>query len=158
MDPKRDLLRHALATIAYRGARALRGAPESFAAFSAADAIRTPVQIVAHLGDLFDWAVTIAAGAARWHTSVPLAWEAEVARFFAALGQLDAQLASADPLACPPEQLLQGPIADALTHVGQLMMLRRMAGLPARSENYFKADIASGRVGAAQTPPRFEFD
>ena len=54
--------------------------------------------------------------------------------------------------------MFQGPIADALTHIGQIGMMRRMAGAPVRGENYFKADIAAGRVGAEQSAPRFEFD
>ncbi len=90
--------------------------------------------------------------------ATPLAWEREVARFFDTLARFDAYLASDAPLMAPPEKLLQGAIADALTHVGQLAMLRRMAGEPIRGENYAKADIAAGRVGAEQAGPRREFD
>jgi hypothetical protein len=158
MDPKCDLLRHTLATVAYRGGKAVRGAPASFATFKAADSARTPVQILAHMGDLFDWALCIAKGASKWNASPPLDWDAEVNRFFASLGALDAYLASEETLGCPAEQIFQGPIADALTHVGQLMMLRRLAGAPVRSENYFAATIVTGRVGAEQTAPRREFD
>jgi hypothetical protein len=93
-----------------------------------------------------------------WKDSEPLPWEAGTARFFEALARLDAFLASDAPLARPPEKLFQGPIADALAHVGQVAMLRRLASAPIRGENYFKADIASGRVGAEQAPPRTEFD
>jgi hypothetical protein len=81
-----------------------------------------------------------------------------VQRFFDGLGRLDAYLASDAPLGAPPEKLFQGPLADALTHVGQLAMLRRVAGAAVKGENYFKADIAVGRVGADQPPPRREFD
>jgi hypothetical protein len=158
MDPKCDLLRHTLATIAYRGGKAVRGAPASFATFKASDSARTPVQILAHIGDLFDWALSIAKGTSKWNASRPLEWEAEVSRFFASLGALDAHLASGESLGSPAEQIFQGPIADALTHVGQLMMLRRLAGTPVRSENYFAAAIVIGRVGAEQTAPRREFD
>jgi hypothetical protein len=157
MDPKRALLRHTLATVAYRGGKAVRGAPPSFAAFQAAPSLRTPAQILAHIGDLFDWVLSIAKGAQAWHDSEPLAWDDEVARFFATLGRLDAYLASDAPLATPAEQMFQGGIADALTHIGQLTLLRRAAGAPIRSENYFRADIQVGRVGADQTPPKREF-
>jgi hypothetical protein len=157
MEAKRDLLRHALATIGYRGAKAVRGAPEPFAAFSAGDGVRTPVQILAHIGDLFDWALSLAKGAQAWRDSSPLPWEQEVARFFETLGHLDAFLASDEPLASSAERIFQGPVADALTHVGQLAMLRRMAGMPIRAENYFKADIVGGRVGPNQAAPRREF-
>jgi len=158
VDPKRELLRHTLATIAYRGGKAVRGAPASFASFKAGESTRTPAGILAHVGDLFDWALSIAKGAQEWHDSPPLEWDREAARFFDTLGRFDAFLASDAPLACSAEQLFQGPIADALTHVGQLTMLRRLAGATMKSENYFGADITSGRVGAVQTAPRREFE
>jgi hypothetical protein len=158
MDAKRELLRHMLATVAYRGGKAIRGAPGEFAAFKAADTGRTPAHILAHIGDLYDWALSLAKGAQAWQDSPPLSWDREVERFFAALARFDANLASDAPLACTPEQLFQGPIADSLTHVGQLTMLRRLSGARMKSENYFRADIVAGRVGPDQTSPRREFD
>jgi hypothetical protein len=157
-DPKRELLRHAVATIAYRGGKAVRGAPASFATVQAGDTARTPARLLAHIGDLFDWALTIAKGKQEWHDSTPLEWDREVTRFFETLGRFDAYLASDAPLANSAEQIFQGPLADALTHVGQLAMLRRLSGAVMRSENYFRADIRAGRVGAEQTTPRREFD
>jgi hypothetical protein len=157
-DPARQLLRHMVATAAYRGGKALRGAPESFATFTLGDSPRTPASILAHMGDLFDWTLSMARGEPAWRDSQPLAWDAEVARFFAALKRFDDYLASPEPLHSPAEGLFQGPIADALTHVGQLAMLRRLAGCPIKGENYFKADIAAGRVGPEQSAPRREFD
>lgn len=118
---------------------------------------RPPRSILAHIGDLFEWALSAAQGAQKWQDSQPLEWDAEVRRFFETLGRLDEYLASDAPLGAPAEQLFQGPLADALTHVGQLALLRRLAGASVRAENYFKADIAAGRVGASQSPPRREF-
>jgi hypothetical protein len=158
LDPKRELLRHAVATIAYRGGKAVRGATPEFATFQAAESTRTPARILAHIGDLFDWAVSIAKGKQEWHDSPPLEWNREVDRFFETLGRFDAFLASDAPLAASAEQIFQGPIADALTHVGQLTMMRRLSGSVVRSENYFRADIVAGRVGVQQTAPRREFD
>ena len=155
---KRALLRHTVATVAYRGAKAVRGAPPTFATYGLPDSPRTPAKILAHIGDLFDWGLSIARGAQAWHDSTPLPWDQEVARFFTTLDRFDVYLASDAPLACEPEQLFQGPIADALTHIGQLAMLRRLSGAPIRGENYYKAEIVSGRVGAEQTAPRREFD
>jgi hypothetical protein len=152
-----DLLRHTLATVAYRGGKALRGAPAEFADYSPMPGGRTPVEILAHMGDLFDWALTLADGKHEWHTAAPLPWEQEVARFFGALEAFDRRLASGEPLGCAAGKLFQGPIADALTHVGQIAMLRRMAGCGMRGENYFKATISAGRVGAEQAAPAFEF-
>ncbi|MHB8499363.1 MAG: hypothetical protein ACYDCG_01380 [Candidatus Acidiferrales bacterium] len=156
-DPVRQLLRHTLATVAYRGGKALRGAPESFAAFTLGGSPRTPANILAHLGDLFDWALSMACGEAAWHDSQPLAWDAEVARFFASLKKFDDYLASQELLRSSAEGLFQGPIADALTHIGQIAMLRRLAGCPIQGENYFKAEITLGRVGVEQAAPRREF-
>jgi hypothetical protein len=151
MDEKRDLLRHALATLAYRTARALEKAPESFGNFNSAG--RRPVEILAHMGDLLHWALSIAQGNPDWHYSPPLAWAQEQGRFFATLSALDAFLASSVPVQAPIERLLQGPVADALTHTGQLAMLRRLAGAPTRAENFYIASIAIGQVGPVQPEP-----
>ena len=156
-DPKREMLRHALATVAYRGAKAVRNAPAGFAEFHSCDGMRTPGQILAHIGDLFDWALSIAEGKQAWNDSKPLPWDAEVARFFASLKAFDDFLVSGEPLQASAEKLFQGPIADALTHVGQISILRRMAEAPVKAENYYRADIVAGRVGAEQTPPKREF-
>ena len=154
----RTLLRHTLATVAYRGGKAVRDVPEGFADFRIGGQSRTPGQILAHIGDLYDWALTMADGPQRWNNSTPLTWNDETTRFFSTLRRLDERLANDVPLACPVEQLFQGPVADSLTHIGQIAMLRRLAGGPVRAENYAKADIVAGRVGAEQTRPKVEFD
>jgi hypothetical protein len=156
-DPKRELLRHALATLAYRGGKAIRNAPEGFAVFHVDEGVRAPGQILAHIGDLMDWALSIAMGNRTWHDSKPLAWEKEVDRFFAALKKFDDYLASSEPVHSTPEKLLQGAIADALTHVGQINMLRRLGGEPVKGESYYEAEIVIGRVGAEQAKPKREF-
>jgi hypothetical protein len=151
MDEKRELLRHTLATVAYRANRALDGAPESFANFGGAG--RTPVQILAHMGDLFDWALSIAQGQRRWQNSTPLPWAEEKQRFFNALQAFDAVLASPEKIGGEIDRLFQGPVADALTHVGQIAMLRRLAGCPTRGESFYDAQIAVGQVGSDQPAP-----
>lgn len=156
-DPARELFRHTLATLAYRGGKTLRGAGADFATFRAGESTRTPLEILAHIGDLLEWALSIARGTEKWQGAKMQSWEQQVERFFASLQAFDQYLASAAPLGCSPQQLFQAPIADALTHVGQLALLRGLAGNPIRSENYFKADISAGRVGAEQSAPRFEF-
>jgi hypothetical protein len=153
-----SILRHTVATLAYRAGKAMRGAPPEFAAFSAAPGSRTPAEILAHMGDLFDWALALADGKHFWQNSPPLEWDSGMARFFTALEAFDRRLASDQPLGAPAEKLFQGPIADALTHTGQISMLRRMAGCPCRGENYFVAHIAAGRAGADQAAPVREFD
>jgi hypothetical protein len=156
------MLRHTLATLAYRAAKVLRGAPADFSGFTAVQGGRSAGQILAHLGDLMDWAASIVEGKQTWHDSPVQAWDADVHRFFDALGRFDARLAG-PPEAAPglregtEEKLFQGPIADALTHVGQLAIMRRAAGAPIKGENYFAADIKAGRVGREQTAPKREF-
>lgn len=157
-DPGRELLRHTLATLAYRGGKAIRDVSPEFATFRAGETSRTPVEILAHIGDLLTWALSIARGKEVWINPEPQIWNQEVERFFSSLREFDDFLASDEPLNCAPEKLFQAPIADALTHVGQIAMLRRLAGAAMRGENYFKAAIAAGRVGAEQSAPRFEFD
>jgi hypothetical protein len=157
-DPARQLLRHTVATVAYRGAKALRGSPDHFASFHIGDKTRTPAQILAHMGDLFDWALSIAQGQQAWHDSTPLPWNAEIERFIASVKKFDDYLVSGEPLQGSAEGLFQGPVADALHHVGQIAMLRRLAGSPVKGENYVKAEIAAGRVGLEQSTPRREFE
>jgi len=157
-DPRRSLLRHTLATLAYRGGKALRDAPAGFAGFKAGPTTRSPGEILAHVGDLMDWGLAIARGKQEWHDSAPRSWEDEVARFFRTVQAFDQFLEGSEPLGASPESLFQGPVADALTHVGQISLLRRLAGGPVRGENYFKAEIEAGRAGPAQSAPRREFD
>jgi hypothetical protein len=158
-DGVRQLLRHTVATLAYRGGKAIRGVPPDVAVFKAGPGTRTPAQILAHVCDLLDWALTLARDEQAWHDSPPQAeWARDVDRFFDALARFDAYLASDQPLGRPVELLFQGPVADALTHVGQIALLRRLAGSPVRAENYAKAEIVAGRVGPAQAAPRREFD
>ena len=158
MDPNTITLRHTLATLAYRANRAVRNAPPEFGTFQLGKATRFPVTILAHMGDLMDWALSIANDKQEWRVSTPLAWDQEVVRFFAALAALDARLASEAPIACSKDRLFQGPIADALTHVGQIAMFRRLAKCSAGGENYFVANIETGRVGRDQAPPIREFE
>jgi hypothetical protein len=157
-DSKSDLnmLRHAVATLAYRAGKTLRGAPADFSTFALA-APQTPGKILAHLCDLFDWALSIANGEQRWNNSTPGEWEHDSARFFAALEAFDQRLAAGEPLPCEPERLFQGPVADALTHTGQLALLRRMAGAKITGENYYVAEITAGRCGAEQARGVREF-
>jgi hypothetical protein len=156
--PELTMLRHTVAVVAYRGSKTLRDAPESFATFRIKEKTRTPAEIVAHMTDLFDWALSMAEGKELWRDSIPRSWTDEVTRLYASIGRLDQFLAVSPQIACSLERLLQGPIADALTHVGQLAMLRHLHGSPMRGENYYKADIAVGRVGPDQSAPRREFD
>ncbi len=157
-DLKREMLRHTAATLAYRGGKAILNSPEGFAAFRINETSRAPGEILAHIGDLLDWALCVARGEYAYKESVPLPWGEEVTRFFAALKEFDSYLASDAPLGYPAEKIFQGPIADALTHVGQIGMLRRMAGAPVRGESYFRAEIVIGRVGKEQSTKRVEFD
>ncbi|MGD9588646.1 MAG: NAD(P)H-dependent flavin oxidoreductase [Pyrinomonadaceae bacterium] len=157
-DGERQFLRHAISTLAYRAGKVLRDAPAGFASFKIGEASRTPAQILAHMGDLFDWALSMAIGEEKWSDSEPIAWDEGSARFFEALGKVDGHLASSLPLACSYGKIFQGPVADALTHVGQLAMLRRLAGNSVRGENYSRAEIIVGRVGPEQSPGRREFD
>ena len=156
--PATSLLRHSLATLAYRAAKTLRGAPAEFANFRASPATRTPAEILAHMGDLMDWALSLVDGKQAWHNSTPLDWDDEVARFFRTTEVLDRRLAAAEPSACAEEKLFQGPIADALWHAGQIAMLRRMSGAPIKGENYLRANIAAGCAGANQPQAVKEFD
>ncbi|MFZ1683262.1 MAG: hypothetical protein WAU88_03935 [Candidatus Zixiibacteriota bacterium] len=155
-----DFVRHVLATIAYRAGKTMRTAPESFAEYKAGPSTKTPLQIVAHMGDLFDWSLTVVKGTPGWTAAPTTNWNGDVARFFGALKRFDDYLVSGDPIKADLAKLFQGPISDSLTHIGQLAMLRRLHGSPMKGESYMRADIVPGRVGIEQTPPKpeYEFD
>ena len=150
-------LRHTVATLAYRAAKALRDAPEDFSDFRPAEGSRSAGEILAHVCDLFDWALAQASGKEQWHNSKVRSWDEDTARFFVALTAFDKYLASGEELQAPPEKLFQGAIADALTHVGQINMMRRLAGSRVRGENYSVAKIAIGRTSAEQENAVSEF-
>lgn len=158
IDPERALLRHTIATLAYRGGKALRGAPASFSSFRIGDPPKTPGEILAHIGDLLDWAITLCEGKQAWNDSKPQTWAEDTQRFHETLAKLDARIASGAPLSESAAALFQGPIADALTHVGQINMLRRLAGVPIKGENYHRAEITAGQVSANQPAPRKQFE
>ncbi len=158
MDVKREFLRHTLATLAYRGIKAVSGAPEGFAATRVCATTRSAAEILAHIGDVLEWALSLAQGQEAWRSDAPGSWGVEVERFLNGIKRFDDYLGGDEPLAATAEKLFQGPIADALTHVGQIATLRRLAGSPVRGENYARAEITVGRVGTDQSTPRFEFD
>lgn len=154
----RELLRHTVATLAYRAEKALREVPDGFAEFRPSAESRTPLEILSHLGDLMEWAERLARGEYRWDPRPAGQWADEVDRFFKRLKALDRALASPSAKAHGADTIFQGPIADALTHVGQLSMLRGMFGAPVRPEAYARARIRLGRVGRTQPATRVEFD
>ena len=145
-DSKREALRHLVATVAYRLSVAIADAPETFGDFRAHPETRTPGELLAHIGDLLQGSLYLSKGELVYLSSAPLPWKPELDRVFSAIKQLDEYLASQSDLACPVDKLIQGPVGDALTHVGQLVMLRRMHGSPIRSAGYFDAEIAAGDV------------
>ena len=160
-DPTTRLfLRHTLATLAYRAGKTVRGTPPEFGAYRADAKSPAVVEILAHMGDLMDWVLLMLQGQPKWNNATPQPWDAEIARFFASIRAVDDYLASGKPIAWEPGRVFQGGIADALTHTGQLAMLRRLSGFKMKGENYSKADIEVGRVGIDQVPPdpRVEFD
>ena len=157
-NPERKVLRQMAATLAYRAAKVLRDAPADFGHRSFGDSTRQPVRIVAHMGDLMSWGVSMAGGGKEWKPAGGNDWRSEVDRFFTCLAALDAAIDDDAAFQGSIDKLIQGPLADALTHVGQLAMLRGMMGAPVRPESYARATITAGRVGLDQEQPRAEFD
>jgi hypothetical protein len=157
-NSKRELLRHIIAVLVYRVSKILRDAPKQFATFRVSPDSRSPGEILEHIGDLFDWALSKSMGKRVRSEPNLKNWNNTVSRFYNSVRKFDMFLANENEIDCPVEKLLQGPIADALTHVGQLAMIRRLVGAPVKGENYFDADIAIGRIGPEQSHPIKEFD
>jgi hypothetical protein len=157
-DDVRTFVRHTVATLAYRAEKVLRDVPVTFPTFVPSPSSRSALAIVAHLGDLMEWAERMARGESRWAPVAQDDWTGASDRFFATLGTLDRALSTINVDRPTSERIFQGPIADALTHVGQLAMMRGLVGVPVRPESYARATITVGRVGRDQTGPRSEFD
>ncbi len=153
-----QFLRHTIATLAYRGGKAIRNVPEEFSLFKAHANAKSPINIIAHINDLLDWTLHLMKGKSVWKNSRPKTWAYEAERFHKGLQKIDDVLASGKELKCPAEKIFQGPVADALTHVGQIAYLRRLAGLGVMGENYYAADITAGNVGENQAKPKIEFN
>jgi hypothetical protein len=151
----RELLLHFLAAIAYRTQKAVREAPSSYPEFAAGLGARTPVQIIRHMTSLMGYAETLFRGGA--YPFVPEAlptFAEEVARFHEMLGRVGELLQSPAMLrGISTEQLLQGPLADAMTHVGQLALLRRLSDSPVRGENFVFAHVRADQLGVDQAAP-----
>ena len=152
MDRDRELLRHFLAAIAYRTQKALRDAPAHYATFSAGHRARTPTELIRHMTSLMGYVRTFFEGGTYKPDPLP-AFEQEVERFHGMIEQVGELLASGAKCSITTEQLLQGPFADAMTHVGQLALLRRLAGSPVPSEDFIEATIDTSNVSAQQAPP-----
>lgn len=157
-DATRQLLRHTVATLAYRAGKVLRDAPADFATFRLTSSSRSALEILSHMVDLLNWAERLARGEYRWEGGRVDDWTTATDQFFAGLERLDAALADVNLAPYPADVMFQGPIADALAHVGQLAMMRGVAGAPIRPESYARATIEAGRVGRDQAPPGREFD
>jgi hypothetical protein len=151
-------LRHTVATLAYRAEKVFRNVPADFAQFRPSPNSRSALALVGHLGDLMEWAGRMTRGENRWMAVPQTSWDSAADRFFRGLASLDAALAEARSESLGYEVIFQGPIADALSHVGQLAMMRGMAGVPVRPESYARANITAGRVGRDQDGVRTEFD
>jgi hypothetical protein len=153
MDDKRMLLRHFLASLAYRTQKALRGAPESFSKFRAAPGVRTPHELISHMESVLGYARTFFVCGEYDPKPLP-DFKAEVLRFHATIEELSQNLESDRPLRnLTLERLLQGPFSDAMTHAGQLAMLRRLAGSPVPPENFVYADVRPENLGPDQPLP-----
>jgi hypothetical protein len=154
MDDRRRLLNHFLAALAYRTQKALREAPEDFGSFRAGEAVRTPAELVRHMASVLGYARTFFVGG--HYRPEPLAsFAEEIERFHEMLGFLAQHLRNGDALleGMTEERLLQGPFSDAMTHAGQLALLRRLAGAPVPPENFIVAEIKEERLGPDQAKP-----
>lgn len=153
MDAKRKFLTHYLAALAYRTQKALREAPESFADFRVLKGVRTPHELLLHMTGVLGYARTFFVGG-DWRPEKMPTFNEEILRFHEILESLHDHLQSGHPFdKISPEQLLQGPFSDVMTHAGQLALLRRLHGSPVPPENFIYADIKGDNLGPNQPEP-----
>lgn len=154
-EPQRQLLKHYLAAIAYRAQKALRDAPADYPSFAAGADVRTPVEVLRHMTSLLGYSRTLFLGGSYPFHPDPLpTFKEEVERFHDMVGAvgdlLDRDVALRE---ISYEQFLQGPLSDVMTHIGQLAMLRRLAGAAVAPENFIYARVDSDRLGTDQAQP-----
>jgi hypothetical protein len=153
MDDKRTLLKHFLAALAYRTQKALRGAPPEFADFRAATQVRTPHELIRHMDSVLGYSRTFFLGG-TYRPPVFAEFSAAIAHFHEILTDVARHIEIGTELHnITPEILLQGPFSDAMTHAGQLAMLRRLSGSPVPPENFIFANITPENLGPNQSPP-----
>jgi hypothetical protein len=153
MNDKRALLRHFLAALAYRTQKALRDAPADFGSFRVAEGVRTPAELVRHMTSVLGYARTFYLGGRYRPDPLPSLAD-EITRFHEMVHDLAGHIETGTLLQdISEERLLQGPLSDAMTHAGQLAMLRRLAGDPIAPENFVVADIDAQRLGPDQPRP-----
>ena len=138
---QRQMLRHLVATILYRYRVAVENAPSSFGDFRAAADANTPGAILAHMTYLMEWSAGLFRGESGRPELTVLPWLPAQHRFEVAVDELDRAILAADLSTVKWEMLLQGPLTDTLTHIGQITMLRRLAGAPVTGGGYFRAPI-----------------
>ena len=152
MNDKSVMLRHILATLAYRVTKSLRGAPRDFSSFRVAPQVRSPHDLICHMTNVLGYARTHFVGGS-WPSRVPTVFDSDVRAFYEMLAELSNRLQEDSPLLdTTEERLLQGPFSDAMTHAGQLAMLRRLAGSPIPPEDFIVARIQADNVGPNQPP------
>jgi len=152
MSNKCEMLRHFLASIAYRGTKAIKNAPEIYPNLYIGKGVRTPVRILHHITGVLTYAHSFYEHYDTTHFDMT-SWDAEVDKFYNILLKLDKSFQEKKPSEVTEDQLLQGPLSDSMAHIGQLLMLRRMADSPVPSENFIFADIRKGEVGSDQPDP-----
>lgn len=157
MNNDLQLLRHMLAVIAYRGGKVLRAAPDGFGNTRVREDTRSAVESLSHINDTLQWGLTAVHADQQWQEQPHGEWCDQVDRFFDVLKRFDDELKQINELPCSAERLIAGPLADSLTHIGQLSTLRKLAGSAIMGENYFVADIQTGNVGPNQATPNREF-
>jgi len=150
---QRALLRHFLATLAYRTQKAIRGAPPDYWFFEAGHEVRTPKVLLEHMTSVLGHARCRFRGGEWWPDPLDTP-EEEIIRFHDMLQDLSDHLEVGDALVdTTPYRLLQGPFSDAMTHAGQLAMLRRLHGVPVPPEDFIHAEIDPGEPGRDPSAP-----
>lgn len=142
MDNQNELLIHTVKTIRYRFIRATQGASASFGEFRIGANTRLPKEIVNHMFDLVTKTISMLQ---HGHFGTPppeqLNFQQEQERLLAALNDLQTGLSRLPPEPAKAKKLLQGPMLDMVTHIGQLAMLNGLHGNKVPRESYFDARL-----------------
>ena len=152
---KNELLRHMLATIAYRFQKTVRNTTEEFGVFRNTRDTRTPIEIINHMYDVLNKTKIFIEKERYDKTSTAqLELRLEIERFHRVLNNLDVVLSEKELDIKFSKRLLQGPLSDVLCHIGQIAMLSGQSGNKIKGEDFFSAKIMTGNTSSEQALPK----
>ncbi len=141
MNQNSHFIQHFLKVLSYRFEKAIHNAAESYPKHASGHGIRTPLELLGHMNGVLEFAISSLKNQPR--RNIPeQSWQEQITLYYEKLKELNQLMQENSFDTDTLERILQGPLADAMTHIGQLAMMRRLANSAIAGENYFAADMS----------------